>query len=92
MIASAGIGILRESIEVSLADWRRQTAVNFDGVFLSVKYAVPAMRRADRLFEILQPFRARSVARLAGPRVGAFWRLGDPAWISLPGPAWLGAR
>ena len=31
---------------MSLADWRRQTAVNLDGVFLSVKYAVPAMRRA----------------------------------------------
>jgi NAD(P)-dependent dehydrogenase (short-subunit alcohol dehydrogenase family) len=29
-----------------LADWRRQTAVNLDGVFLSVKYATPAMRRA----------------------------------------------
>jgi NAD(P)-dependent dehydrogenase (short-subunit alcohol dehydrogenase family) len=29
---------------MSLADWRRQTAVNLDGVFLSVKYAVPAMR------------------------------------------------
>jgi hypothetical protein len=33
-------------VEMSLADWRRQTAVNLDGVFLSVKYAVPAMRRA----------------------------------------------
>jgi NAD(P)-dependent dehydrogenase (short-subunit alcohol dehydrogenase family) len=31
---------------MSLADWRRQTAVNLDGVFLSVKYAVPAMLRA----------------------------------------------
>ncbi len=31
---------------MSLADWRRQTAINRDGVFLSVKYAVPAMRRA----------------------------------------------
>src|SRR5258708_1891407 len=30
----------------ALADWRRQTAVNLDGVFLSVKYAVPAMRHA----------------------------------------------
>ena len=30
--------------------------------------------------------------RLAGPHVGAFWRPGDPALISLPGPAWLGAR
>jgi NAD(P)-dependent dehydrogenase (short-subunit alcohol dehydrogenase family) len=45
MIANAGIGILCRAIEMSLADWRRQTAVNLDGVFLSVKYAVPAMRR-----------------------------------------------
>jgi NAD(P)-dependent dehydrogenase (short-subunit alcohol dehydrogenase family) len=34
------------SVMTTLADWRRQTAVNLDGVFLSVKYAVPAMRRA----------------------------------------------
>ena len=27
-----------------------------------------------------------------GLAFGAFWRLGDPPWISLPGPAWLGAR
>src|SRR5689334_20321767 len=46
MMANAGIGILCPAIDMSLADWRRQTAVNLDGVFLSVKYAVPAMRRA----------------------------------------------
>jgi NAD(P)-dependent dehydrogenase (short-subunit alcohol dehydrogenase family) len=46
MMANAGIGILCPAVEMSLADWRRQTAVNLDGVFLSVKYAVPAMRRA----------------------------------------------
>jgi NAD(P)-dependent dehydrogenase (short-subunit alcohol dehydrogenase family) len=46
MFANAGIGILCRAVEMSLADWRRQTAVNLDGVFLSVKYAVPAMRRA----------------------------------------------
>jgi NAD(P)-dependent dehydrogenase (short-subunit alcohol dehydrogenase family) len=46
MVANAGIGILCRAIEMTLADWRRQTAVNLDGVFLSVKYAVPAMRRA----------------------------------------------
>jgi NAD(P)-dependent dehydrogenase (short-subunit alcohol dehydrogenase family) len=45
MVANAGIGILCKAVEMSLADWRRQTAVNLDGVFLSVKYAVPAMRR-----------------------------------------------
>jgi NAD(P)-dependent dehydrogenase (short-subunit alcohol dehydrogenase family) len=46
MVANAGIGILCRAIEMSLADWRRQTVVNLDGVFLSVKYAVPAMCRA----------------------------------------------
>ena len=46
MIANTGIGILCKAVEMSLADWRRQTAVNLDGVFLSVKYAVPAMRCA----------------------------------------------
>jgi len=44
MVANAGIGISCKAVEMSLADWRRQTAVNLDGVFLSVKYAVPAMR------------------------------------------------
>ena len=48
MVANPGIGILCRAIEMSLADWRRQTAVNLDDVFLSVKYAVPAMRRAGR--------------------------------------------
>jgi NAD(P)-dependent dehydrogenase (short-subunit alcohol dehydrogenase family) len=37
---------LCKAVDISLADWRRQTAVNLDGVLLSVKYAVPAMRRA----------------------------------------------
>src|SRR5258708_26702672 len=46
MVANAGIGIMCKAVEMSLADWRRQTAVNLDGVFLSVKYAVPAMHRA----------------------------------------------
>jgi NAD(P)-dependent dehydrogenase (short-subunit alcohol dehydrogenase family) len=46
IVANAGIGILCKAVEMTLADWRRQTAVNLDGVFLSVKYAVPAMRRA----------------------------------------------
>ena len=46
MVANAGIGIMGNAVEMSLADWRRQTAVNLDGVFLSVKFAVPAMRRS----------------------------------------------
>jgi NAD(P)-dependent dehydrogenase (short-subunit alcohol dehydrogenase family) len=47
LVSNAGIGLLAPSIvDMSLADWRRQTAVNLDGVFLSVKYCLPLMRRS----------------------------------------------
>ncbi len=46
MVANAGIAIRVPLVEMTLADWRRQQAVNLDGVFLSIKHAVPAMRRA----------------------------------------------
>jgi len=46
MVANAGIGVMATIVEMSLADWRRQMAVNVDGVFLSVKHAIPAMERA----------------------------------------------
>ena len=47
LVANAGIGIMTPSIvDMSLADWRRQTAVNLDGVFLSVKHCLPLMRRS----------------------------------------------
>jgi len=46
LVANAGIGIGAPSIvDMSLADWRRQTAINLDGVFLSVKYSLPLMRK-----------------------------------------------
>lgn len=46
LVANAGIGILEPVVSMTLSDWRRQIAVNLDGVFLSVKHAIPAMRRA----------------------------------------------
>jgi NAD(P)-dependent dehydrogenase (short-subunit alcohol dehydrogenase family) len=46
LIANAGIGIMGSAIDMSLADWRRQMAVNVDGVFLTTKYGVPLMRRS----------------------------------------------
>jgi NAD(P)-dependent dehydrogenase (short-subunit alcohol dehydrogenase family) len=46
VVANAGIAIMGNVIDMSLTDWRRQMAVNVDGVFLTVKYCVPAMRRA----------------------------------------------
>jgi NAD(P)-dependent dehydrogenase (short-subunit alcohol dehydrogenase family) len=46
LVSNAGIGIAVPSIvDMSLADWRRQTAINLDGVFLSVKHCLPLMRR-----------------------------------------------
>ena len=46
LVSNAGIGISAASIvDMSLADWRRQTAINLDGVFLSVKYCLPLMRK-----------------------------------------------
>ncbi len=47
LVSNAGIGIGAPTIvEMTLADWRRQTAINLDGVFLSVKHCIPAMRRS----------------------------------------------
>jgi NAD(P)-dependent dehydrogenase (short-subunit alcohol dehydrogenase family) len=46
LVANAGIGIMGPAVDMSLADWRRQMAVNVDGVFLSTKYCIPVMRRS----------------------------------------------
>jgi NAD(P)-dependent dehydrogenase (short-subunit alcohol dehydrogenase family) len=49
LVSNAGIGIRVPSItEMTLEDWRRQTAINLDGVFLSVKHCLPAMRKGGR--------------------------------------------
>ena len=44
LVNNAGIGVGTPITEMSLADWRRQTAVNLDGVFLGVKHVLPLMR------------------------------------------------
>jgi NAD(P)-dependent dehydrogenase (short-subunit alcohol dehydrogenase family) len=43
MVPNAGVSIQQPLIETSLADWRRTTAVNLDGVFLSIRYSAPAI-------------------------------------------------
>src|SRR3954471_14625110 len=49
LVSNAGIGIGVPSItQMTLEDWRRQTAINLDGVFLSVKHSLPAMRKGGR--------------------------------------------
>ncbi len=44
LVNNAGIAIGGSIVEMTLADWRKQTAVNLDGVFLGVKHAIPLMR------------------------------------------------
>jgi NAD(P)-dependent dehydrogenase (short-subunit alcohol dehydrogenase family) len=46
LVANAGIAIFGPLLDMTLADFRRQNAVNVDGVFLTVKYGIPAMRKA----------------------------------------------
>jgi NAD(P)-dependent dehydrogenase (short-subunit alcohol dehydrogenase family) len=48
LVSNAGIGISVPSItDMTLEDWRRQNAINLDGVFLSVKHCLPAMRKTS---------------------------------------------
>jgi NAD(P)-dependent dehydrogenase (short-subunit alcohol dehydrogenase family) len=44
LVNNAGIALGRPTAEMSLADFRRQMAVNVDGVFLGCKHAIPMMR------------------------------------------------
>ncbi|WP_293683123.1 SDR family NAD(P)-dependent oxidoreductase [uncultured Phenylobacterium sp.] len=44
LVNNAGIGIGGPTLEMKLSDWRRQMAINVDGVFLGVKHGIPLMR------------------------------------------------
>lgn len=44
---NAGIGIIGHIVDFKLEDWRRQCAINIDGVFLGTKHCVPAMERSS---------------------------------------------
>jgi NAD(P)-dependent dehydrogenase (short-subunit alcohol dehydrogenase family) len=48
LVNNAGIAMPMGPVtECTLADWRKQQAVNVEGVFLGVKHSLPAMRRAN---------------------------------------------
>jgi NAD(P)-dependent dehydrogenase (short-subunit alcohol dehydrogenase family) len=69
LVSNAGIGIGVPSItDMTLADWRRQTAINLDGVFLSVKYCLPLIRKRGGGSVIMMSSLAglRGAAGLAG--------------------------
>jgi NAD(P)-dependent dehydrogenase (short-subunit alcohol dehydrogenase family) len=46
LVNNAGIAIAGPVTDMSLADWRRQQAINLDGVFLGTKHALPLMRES----------------------------------------------
>lgn len=46
LVANAGVVLFSPVEDMTLADWRRQNAVNLDGVFLSVKHSLPLIRRS----------------------------------------------
>ncbi len=43
MVANAGVGTAAPLLEIDLEVWRRVTSVNLDGVFLTIRYAAPAI-------------------------------------------------
>ena len=44
LVNNAGIGISASVLDMSLADFQRQVAINVDGVFLGTKHSIPVMR------------------------------------------------
>ena len=66
LVNNAGIAIPGSVIEMSLADWRKQTAVNLDGVFLGCKHAIPLMRASGDGGSIIN---MSSVAGLKGSAI-----------------------
>ena len=71
LVNNAGIGLGSPSITtMTLADWRRQQAVNVEGVFLGVKHGLLLMRKAGNGGSIIN---MSSVAGLKGsPMLAAY--------------------
>ena len=71
LVNNAGIGLGSPSITtMSLADFRRQQAVNVEGVFLGIKHCLPLMRKAGHGGSIVN---MSSVAGLKGsPTLAAY--------------------
>jgi NAD(P)-dependent dehydrogenase (short-subunit alcohol dehydrogenase family) len=66
LVNNAGIAIAGPLETFSLADWRKQQAINVEGVFLGIKHAIPAMRAAGGGSII----NLSSIAGLRGNRTG----------------------
>ncbi|MDP3489864.1 MAG: glucose 1-dehydrogenase [Phenylobacterium sp.] len=63
LVNNAGIGLGGSVLDMSLADFRKQMAVNVEGVFLGVKHSLPLMRESGEGGSIIN---MSSVAGLKG--------------------------
>ena len=68
LVNNAGIAIGASILEMSLDDWRRQSAINLDGVFLGCKHSIPLMAEsgAGSIINISSIAGLRGAAGLAG--------------------------
>ena len=66
LVNNAGIGISGSVLDMSLADFQRQTAINVDGVFLGTKHSIPLMRTSGQGGSIIN---ISSVAGLKGSAI-----------------------
>ncbi|MDW3214557.1 MAG: glucose 1-dehydrogenase [Ilumatobacteraceae bacterium] len=68
LVNNAGIGIGASIVEMTLADWQRQQAINLDGVFLGLKHCIPAMRDSGggSIINMSSVAGLKGSARLAG--------------------------
>jgi len=69
MVANAGIAHMAPLVGQSLAEWRKVTQVNLDGVFLATRYGAPAIaeRGGGTIVNI-----ASITAQAAAPLVGSY--------------------
>jgi NAD(P)-dependent dehydrogenase (short-subunit alcohol dehydrogenase family) len=65
LVNNAGVGYSGPVTEMSLELWRRQMAINVDGVFLGVKHALPLMRESGAGGSII------NVSSIAGIKASA---------------------
>lgn len=68
LVNNAGIGIGGSIVDFSFADWKRQQAINLDGVFLGLKHSIPPMRDGGggSIVNMSSVAGLKGTARLAG--------------------------
>ncbi|WP_309644520.1 glucose 1-dehydrogenase [Phenylobacterium sp.] len=70
LVNNAGIGLSASVLEMPLADFQRQFAINVDGVFLGLKHSIPLMREGKAGGSIIN---MSSIAGLKGsPRMSGY--------------------